>query len=299
MMPAHPMDNIPVRRLRFKLDDEDAIETHHPIWSRSSPDFSMFINALGIHVPYFERFLVEVMRKYRGELTDPKLSEDVHAIMGQEAFHAFNFIGWTKAMARHYPGLAELDEEAKAYFEEALEKRDKKFKIGFTAGYETFTFLGGMIVLDRYEEFMADADPKLRALWVWHQVEEIEHGAVAFDFYKAFYPKNEWYRRWMVVFCFWHILGQTIKAYAVMVRGEGYYRRPLRALKAWGFAIKFGFDLARAALPVLSRKYHPRDHPICNERQNRVAVAWREHIAEGADPHLLSAGDVEQMLEGG
>ncbi len=134
-MATHPMDDIPVRRLRFKLDEDGPEESHHPIWSRSCPDFSMFINALGIHVPYFERFLVEVMRKYRGELSDPKLEEDVHAIMGQEAFHAFNFVGWNKAMAHYYPGVAKLDEGAREYFEDALATRDKKLHIGFTAGY--------------------------------------------------------------------------------------------------------------------------------------------------------------------
>ncbi|MEM7436909.1 MAG: metal-dependent hydrolase [Myxococcota bacterium] len=290
------MDDIPVRRLKFKLDDERPEESHHPVWSRSSPNFSRTINALGIHVPYFERFLVEVMRRYRGEVTDPKLSEDVHAIMGQEAFHAFNFIGWTKAMARHYPGVTELDEEARVYFEKALEKRDKKFQIGFTAGYETFTFLGGMIVLKRYEEFMADADPKLRALWVWHQVEEVEHGAVAFDFYKAFYPDDEWYRRYMVLYAFGHILGQTIKAYGTMLRTD-FRGNFWGALKAWKFLLTFGKDLAVAAMPVLSRKYHPREHPICNDEQSQVAVAWRKHIAQGADPLLLTEGDVEKMLE--
>ena len=296
-MATHPMDDFPVRRLRFELDADGSEESLSPLWSRSCPDFSMFINALGIHVPYFERFLVEVMRKYRGELTDPKLEKDVHGLIGQEAFHAFNFVARTKSMARHYPGLAELDDEARGYFEDALERRDKKFQIGFTAGYETFTFLGGMIVLDRYEEFMADADPKIRALWVWHQVEEVEHGAVAFDFYKAFYPKNEWYRRWMVLCAFSHILGQTFKAYAAMVRGEGLYRKPLRALRAWKFFLSIGWDLAYAALPVLRRTYHPRKHPRCNDEQNRVALAWREHIAGGADPLRLTNNDVEQMLE--
>ena len=295
-MAAHPMDDIPVRRLKFKLDGDGEHEAHPPIWSRSCPDFSMFINALGIHVPYFERFLVEVMRKYRGELTDPNLAEDVHAIMGQEAFHAFNFVGWTKAMARHYPGLMKHDDDAREYFEDALATRDKKFQIGFTAGYETFTYLGGMIVLDRYEEFMADADPKLRALWVWHQVEEVEHGSVAFDFYQAFYKKNEWYRRWMVLYAFWHILTETFKAYKTMIRTE-FARRPMRALKAWRFFLSFGVDLAVAAFPVLSRKYHPRNHPRCNDEQNRVALAWRERIAGGADPLSLTEGDVEQMLE--
>ncbi|MEM8609224.1 MAG: metal-dependent hydrolase [Myxococcota bacterium] len=297
-MAGHPMDDIPVRRLRFKLDDDGTIEDHDPVWSRSCPEFAMFINSLGIHVPYFERFLVEVMRKYRGEIDDPELAEDVHAIMGQEAFHAFNFVGWNKAMARRYPKITKLDEAAKNYFEKAFEKRGKKFRIGFTAGYETFTVLAGIIILDRYEELMADADPKIRALWVWHQVEEVEHGAVAFDFYKYFYKHDEWYRRWMVVRAFSHILSQTFKGYAHMVRIEGLYRRPLGALRAWRFFLSFGLDLAVTAFPVLSRKYHPRNHPICNEEQNRVAVAWRQHVADGADPLRLTDGDVERMLEG-
>ena len=51
------MDDIPVRQLRFEFAD-----AADPVWSRSSPDFAIFINALGIHVPHFERFLVHVMR---------------------------------------------------------------------------------------------------------------------------------------------------------------------------------------------------------------------------------------------
>ena len=62
---AHPMDQIPVRQLRFNFDD---IKGHDPVWSQTNPNFSIFINALGLHVPHFERFLVVVMRAYRDEL---------------------------------------------------------------------------------------------------------------------------------------------------------------------------------------------------------------------------------------
>ena len=57
---AHPMDQIEVRPLRFEVADLDDAGL---VWSRSCPEFAMFINALGVHVPYFERFLVGVMRK--------------------------------------------------------------------------------------------------------------------------------------------------------------------------------------------------------------------------------------------
>jgi predicted metal-dependent hydrolase len=285
------MDQIPVRQLRFDFEAPP-----DPVWSRSSPDFAIFINALGIHVPHFERFLVAVMRQWRDELNDDQLKADVQAIIGQESHHAFNFLKWTEAMSSRYPRLPLIDGHAAEYFQKAR-KRSRRFQIGFTAGYETFTFLGGMIILNRYHELMGEADPTIRALWVWHQVEEVEHGAVAFDFYQAFYPDDEWYRRWMVLHAFAHITGETVRAFAHMVRAEGFYRSPRRALRAWRFCASFAWDLGRAALPVLRSDYHPRKHPICNDEQNPVAVAWRGRLEAGGDPHSLSESDVARMLE--
>lgn len=284
MPTQHPMDDFPVRQLRFSFDD---VANHNPVWSESSPEFAMFINALGVHVPHFERFLVKVMREYRDELDDEALKQDIQRIIGQEAHHAFNFIKWTAHMAKRYPALRSLDEHAKTYFDHAAGK-NKRFKIGFTAGYETFTFLAGIIVLDRYHELMAKADPVIRALWVWHQVEEIEHGAVAFEFYQAFYQEHEWYRKWMVVRAFGHISWETFKAYREMLEVENYYTSLRKAFKGWAFFFRFASDLARTALPVLRRGYHPRNHPICNDQQNRIAIAWRDYYKSGEDAQFLS-----------
>lgn len=283
----HPMDDIPVRQLRFKVDalSDDAL-----VWSRSSPEFSMFINALGVHVPYFERFLVSVMRAYREEISDPALLTDVQAIIGQEAHHAFNFVKLNQRLAQKYPGIGQLDAKAKSHFASLPKNKSKRFQIGHVAGYETFTFLAGAIILDRYDELMADADPELRSLWVWHQVEEVEHGAVAFDFYKAFYGSHEWYRRYMVFYAFLHILKETGLAYHQIVKRE----RPtlLGKIKSWRFGLKFGWDLFVNSLPVYARNYHPRHHPICNEAQNPLAVSWRHFHAAGNDPHALTNEDM-------
>ena len=292
-MSVHPMDQIPVRQLRFNFDE---VTGHDPVWSWSHPDFAIFINALGIHIPHFERFLVSVMRAYRDELDDRQLLEDVQAIIGQESHHAFNFLNWTKELGKKYPKIPELDRHAKDYFDEALVTKSKKFKIGFTAGYETFTFLGGMIILNRYKEFMEHADPNLRALWVWHQVEEVEHGSVAFDFYRAFYRDDEWYRRYMVVYAFRHIAVETFKAFREMVKGEDFSFS--RKLKAWRFFCSFAFDLAYAALPVLIGNYHPRNHPICTDEQNAIAVAWRDYYQQGNDARTLTDDDMDQIAAG-
>ena len=286
-MTRHPMDEIPGRQLRFQ---SGLGEGRNPLWSQSSPDFAMFINAMGIHIPHFERFLVSVMRVYRDELQDEQLLDDLQAIIGQESHHAFNFLCWTRELTKRYPEIADLNRQAEKYFARAIKNRSKKFQIGFTAGYETFTFLGGMIILNRYKELMEHADPVLRGLWVWHQVEEVEHGSVAFDFYQYFYCKQEWYRRLMVLYAFFHIAKETFLAYKLMVKGEGY--RGTRKLKAWSFFWSFAFDLAWAALPVLSSNYHPRKHPICNDEQNSIAVAWREYYAAGNKIETLTDDDM-------
>lgn len=288
----HPMDEFPVRQLRFQFDK---VNDHNPVWSKSSPEFAMFINSLGVHVPHFERFLVKVMREYRDELKRESLKQDVKNIIGQEAHHAYNFIKWTEHLIKRYPAIADLDDHAKHYFNEALDG-NKRFKIGFTAGYETFTFLSGVIILDRYQELMADADPVLRALWVWHQVEEVEHGAVAFEFYQAFYPEDEWYRKWMVVRAFGHISWETFKAYRQMLKVENYYESPGKAIKGWKFFFSFAADLARHAIPVLRRGYHPRLHPVCNTDQNQIAVAWRDYYKAGNDAQFLSDEVMAELI---
>jgi len=288
-MSEHPMDHIPIRKLRFDFDE---VEGGNPLWSRTNPDFSMFINAFGVHVPYFERFLINVMRRYRDEIDSERIKEDVRGIIGQEAHHSINFLAWNKVLNDRYPGLAKIEGQAKQFFESTFSEKSKKFTIGFTAGYETFTFLGGMIILDRYDEYMADADPTIRALWVWHQVEEVEHGAVAFEFYKAFYPDDEWYRRFMVAFAFVHLGVESAKAYHHMMRIEGYYQQPRKALDAWKFGVSFLWDTGCAALPVMSKKYHPREYL----ESNPLANAWRKFYAMGNDPHALHALDVDNML---
>ena len=268
---TNAMDQIEVRRLTF---DTEKIESQNPVWSYTHPLFSIFINALSVHIPYFERYLVWGLRRVKNQINNERLQSDVVRIIGQEGQHAKNFIATNQFLAKRYPEVEQLDAQARAYFREAAEHNNQKETLGFIAGYETFTYLGGMIILQRYDQWMKDAEPVMRSIWVWHQVEEVEHGAVAFDAYRYFYGDHEYYRKWMVVKAFAHIALQTAKAYIPMVRKEGYFKKPVSAVKAMGFFLNMAGRLAAAALPVLSKKYHPRHHPLCSSEQSPVAVSW-------------------------
>ena len=287
-----PMEALRVRPMRFDLSDA---RERTPVWSRSSPQFAIFINALAIHSPYFERFLGAVCRQARPRIQDPQLLADVSALIGQEAHHAFNFIEMNRFLARCYPRVAELDARARADFERALAQDSLLSQVGFVAGYETFTFLAGMVVLGEYDALMGDADPAIRSMWIWHQVEEVEHGAVAFELYRALFGRHEWYRKWMVIAAFAYISRQAAEAYLHMCRIEGEFSTPRRAWRALHFFVSFSLRLLRLALPALSSRYHPRQHPMVNDRQSPIAIGWRRRYASGADVAALADGEIAEL----
>ena len=291
---AHPMDDFPVRALDFGMT---TFAPSQSVWSKSSPEFAVFINALGLHVPYFERYLIHTMNTVKHDVSDEKLRRDMAALVGQEGHHARNFIAFNQTMAKRYPKVAKLDAAAKTHFRQAAKQDSKKRLVGFTAGYETFTFLAGLIILRNYDKWMADSNPVMKALWVWHQVEEVEHGAVAHDVYRALYGKNEWYRKYMVLAAGWHIACETIKAYAHMARHEGWLKNPIKAVKSLGFLFATLGEMAWQTLPVFRKGYNPRNHPLATSKQDPVAIAWRRHEKKGGNVLDIDREAMAQILK--
>jgi predicted metal-dependent hydrolase len=287
------MDQIPVRPLEF---DFGKIEKRDYVWSRTCPEFSVFINALGVHVPYFERYLISALGKAKSKIFDDQLLRDISGIIGQEAHHAKNFLHLNRLLADRYPKVAKFDSDAKNYFSKHAKSDSLKEMVGFTAGYETFTFLAGLIVLDNYQRWFADSDPVMKALWVWHQVEEVEHGSVAFNVYKNLYGDDEMYRKWMVVRALLHIAVETVKAYTHMVRIEGWLRNPIRAVSCMTFCLSMLLSLLKNALPVFRKNYHPRNHPKVTTKQNRIQIAWRRFENNGGDVLDIDHDKMAQIL---
>ncbi len=289
----HPMDNIIVRPLDFEVEK---LDTGRVVWSDTSPEFAIYLNAFGVHVPYFERYLIRSMSTAKRHVTDKRLRADMSAITGQEAHHAKNFLEFNKVLADRYPRVAELDERARAYFTEHAKTDSLKRLVGFTAGYETFTFLAGMIILANYEKWMQDSDPAIKALWVWHQVEEVEHGAVAFEVYKDLFGDHEWYRKYMILAALLHIGKEALAAYFHMARVEGYFKNPVSGAKATWFVFATFGQMVWHSLPTFSSRYHPRVHPLATTKQNKIAVAWRRYLKKGGDVLTIDRAKMKEII---
>lgn len=289
----HPMDDIPVRPLDFASKN---LKTDAVLWSQSCPEASIFLNAFSVHVPYFERYLIRSMTVAKKHVKDEALLKDISAIIGQEAHHAKNFIEFNRIMARRYPKIDALEMHAKEDFLKRAKTDPLKRLVGFTAGYETFTFLAGMIVLANYEKWMGDSDPTMKAMWVWHQVEEVEHGAVTFEVYKNLFGKHEFYRKYMIAKALTHIAWEVLKAYLHMCKEEGLFKNPILGFRALSFLTTSFSKMVWYCLPTFSRKYHPRNHPLATTKQNKIAIAWRRFTKSGGDPLRIDREKMKKIV---
>lgn len=118
---------------------------------------------------------------------------------------------------------------------------------------------------------------------VWHQVEEVEHGAVAFDGYRHLYGEHEWYRKWMVLVALRRIAEETVRACVDLCRLEGWMRGPLKAMRSLGYLARILAQLLRDAVPAMRRSCDPRRHPIVTDRQSPIQIAWRRYEKGGGD----------------
>jgi uncharacterized protein len=289
----HPMDGITVRPLDFRLSSKTSDDC---IWNHRRPEYAVFLNALGVHVPYFERYLVFALRKARSATRDARLKKDQGGIIGQEAHHAHNYRQFSAALFERYASLRRIDRRAMQYFEKHAQLDSDRRLIGFTAGYETFTFLAGLLLLDEFDDWFGDADPEIAAFWIWHQVEEVEHGSVAFDTYKHLYGEKELYRKWMIVVAMFRLARETVAAYRVMMVAEGWVKNPRLAFARSRFCAWMLLRFARSALPAFSKRYHPRNHPLVTNRQNIVQQGWRRFSASGGDVLSIDRDKVEALI---
>lgn len=154
---------------------------------------SRFFDAMSLLFPEGEKFFIACVRDYRDEITDPALKAQVKDFMYQEGQHgmvhtAFN--NRLKAQGIQVDHI--LDEQKRLMFGVFRKYLPKVYTLGQTAAAEHMTALmaHGFFAAG----LMNDADPRIRAMYAWHAVEEIEHKGVAYDVFKQV-ARGSWFTR--------------------------------------------------------------------------------------------------------
>jgi len=142
-----------------------------------------FFDAMSVLFPEGEKFFIACVRDYRDQIQDPELRAQVKDFMYQEGQHGMVHTQFNDRLKAQGIGVDHiLEEQKRIMFGFFRKKLPKVYTLGQTAAAEHMTALMAHGFFSA--GLMNDADPRIRAMYAWHAVEEIEHKAVAYDVFK-------------------------------------------------------------------------------------------------------------------
>ena len=239
-----------VRQIPFAFDE--AID---PVWHPARPEWSHMVNGASLAMPYLEPFLIRTVTEALKAVNDPQLKADVQAFIGQEGVHYRNHRRYNEILKRSYPELAEAEGEMDADYRR-FQQRSLKWRLAYTAGFETMTMGITEWLIHQRGLLFAGADPSVSSLVLWHMVEETEHKNVAYDLYQHLY--GAWpAKAWGLVAAAAHVSWASRKGYVRMLKRDGRWHNWRSRIALWAMVARF----LRHASPAMLRSLLPGYHP--------------------------------------
>lgn len=153
-------------------------------WLDNDPFKSRFFDAMQLLFPEGEKFFISCVRDYKDQITDPELQQQVKDFTYQEGQHAMVHMQFNQRLREQGVAVDHILERQKGIMFGFFRKYfPRSFTLGQTAAGEHLTALMCHGFFD-VKNLMDKADPRVRAMYAWHAVEEIEHKAVAFDVFQ-------------------------------------------------------------------------------------------------------------------
>jgi len=199
------MSELTVRRL---LIDLDAPVARH--WNGGDAFRTAFFNALSMSFPRGEQFFIDSLRegiKTLSPAEQERLAPELRGFIGQEATHRRIHALFNRQIEAH--GLVNCWEPRITRRLKRLEKLPVLVDVAATAATEHFTAIFADWLL-RDAALIADTEPRLQTLWIWHACEELEHRSTALDIYRAMGGNERWRRHLMRLVTF-HFLSDLMR----------------------------------------------------------------------------------------
>lgn len=270
---------IPRRDVDFGLDPAAVPRD----WAAGCPYATTMLAGLSLLFPEGERFFVDSVKQLRHEVDDPALREAIAGFIGQEAMHGREHRVLNDISAAHgHAEAAMVERRLRGLLDLARRVLPRRSQLAVTCALEHFTaILAENLLGDPRQQ--ADLDPSVRALWMWHALEESEHKAVAFDVYRAA-GGGYWRRATTMLYTtaiFFAVLG-LVQARMMVTRRVLWkpwtWTRGVRTM--WLYPAYF-----TRMVPAYLDYFRPRFHP--NDRDTDALLArWRDALF-GADGALV------------
>lgn len=170
-------ETLTVRKdLDFGLDS-DAIPRY---WFANNPLKTRLMDAVQATFPDGERYFISTVRAFRGNIESQELREAVRDFMLQEGQHGIVHTRYNQRLARQGVAIDRVTKTIKSISDARLRRYSAEYNVALTAAFEHFTAMMAELFFAE-QHILAGADERVRAMFAWHAVEEMEHKSVAFD----------------------------------------------------------------------------------------------------------------------
>lgn len=162
-------------KLDFQLD-----ERVPRFWNGGDPFKTRFFDSMSLSFPIGERYFITTVRQYRDQITDPAMLQEVKDFTRQEAQHGIVHTQFNNMLEAQGLNVAWTQRFLDTKFKWQLKLWSPAFNLAYTAAAEHLTAMMCSTFFER-REIVEPFDPRIRAMYIWHSIEEVEHKAVAFD----------------------------------------------------------------------------------------------------------------------
>ncbi len=274
-----PPPIIPREKLDFDLDGN--IPKH---WLDNDPFKTRFFDAMSTLFPVGEKFFITCVRDFKDKITDPKMQQDIKDFNRQEAQHSMLHTRYNDRLKKHGIGVdAILAGQEHRLFGIIRKHCSREFTLGITAASEHITAIMADCFVERPHIFNG-ADERMRALYVWHAMEEMEHKGVAYDVLVDI-AKSSYLNRvgsmMLVTLLFPYHVFRIMKH---MLQADGFTR--WQRTKIWAKGLWLLYKPGGIFLPMLGKYFsylkpgfHPWQDPVVPSYE-----PWVRLLKETGDP---------------
>ena len=274
----HPI--IPREKLDFGLDDPSIPK----YWYGNDAFKTRFFDAMSLIFPPGEKFFMTTVRDFRDRIKDAKLLQDIKDFNRQEAQHSMVHNQYNDVLRKQGMPVDKLIGWLdKLLFDKYRSRYSREYTLAITGALEHFTALGAHAMFDE-RDIMGDAHPKVRAMYAWHAIEEVEHKGVAYDVMVDYAKVGYVKRCWALLHCTFMFPYVILMFTNAMLKADGFsawQRTKLFAKGIWWLLKPGGF-----AAPLHKhyiQYYKPGYHPW-QETEQPGYDEWLRGFAKHQDP---------------
>ena len=249
-------------KLDFGLD-----ETIPKFWLDGCPFKTRVMDAMQIGFPEGERYFITSVRAFRDQIKDKKQLDDVKAFTRQEAQHGIAHTKYNELMKKQGMPIDQILADQKDMINKKyLAKFSDKFNLALTAGFEHFTALMADAFFSK-KETVKGFDPRMKALFAWHAIEEMEHRSVAFDVMQNVAKVGYLTRSWAMIYGTWETIKMTTRITNELLKADGFSKLERLNLFRKNVGWMYGRNgvFSSFLIPLLAYmkpNFHPEDIPV-------------------------------------